>query len=87
MNTMEEFVRLMHDQPEQAFDYLSNNAYQFRASELVSITKELLYAAYDMLGKDDHDKVIKTAAENMADNLEIDLYDDVIIPEQSNGRN
>lgn len=75
MDANEEMIRTMHDDPKQAYDYFSNNYHNLTNSEKVNLTKELLYAIYDMCDEETHKRVLMTAAENLADHNDIDLYD------------
>ena len=75
MDANEEMIRTMHDDPKQAYDYFSNNYHNLTNSEKVDLTKELLYAIYDMCDEETHKRVLMTAAENLADHNDIDLYD------------
>lgn len=82
MDTNEELIRTMHDEPNKAYDYFSNNYYNLTNSEKVNITKELLYAIYDMCDEDTQRKILMTAAENLADSYEVELYPDEIFGDE-----
>lgn len=88
MDAMEEFVRKMYSEPDDAFDFISNEGHKFRQSELIDISRELIYAAYEVYGKGADAEIMKRCAENLADRLEIDLDNEqsVILPEQTGER-
>ena len=88
MDAMEELIHKMYSDPDSAFDFLSNEGHQFRQSELLDISRELIYAAYEVFGKGADAEIMKRCAENLAERNEIDLDDEqsIIIPEQNGGR-
>lgn len=45
---MEEFINILMNEPETAYDYFANNYYEFSKSEIVDITKEFIYAIYNI---------------------------------------
>ena len=97
MDTMEEFVRISHNEPDKAFDYFTDNAEKLTKSELISICRELLYYTDNTFNdKKISNDIIKSTMEELASRIDIDLYDlngidpddeEYFISEQNGGRN
>ena len=45
---MQQFIEVMRDNPDHAYDFIANHYTQFYKDELASIVKELLYGFYEM---------------------------------------
>lgn len=70
---MKEFVEVLKNNPDKAFDYISNNYYKFSKDELKDIIKELLYSIEEnTIHKSEYNKVLYDAATELEDFL--DLY-------------
>lgn len=46
MNNMKEFIEVLRENPNHAYDYVLNEAYGMNKNELVRIIAELLYAIH-----------------------------------------
>lgn len=69
-NTMVEFVEVLRNNPNGAFNFIADNGYKFSKSELVDIAKELLYGIYfeaehGLITRKDHDQILANAAEEL----------------------
>jgi 20S proteasome alpha/beta subunit len=62
---MKEFIELLENNPEKAFDFISNEYYKMSKDELKDIAKELLYAMYDKMTKEEHDMALADVAEEL----------------------
>ena len=67
---MKQFVKVLKENPNGAYDYIANNYHKYSRGELTDIVKELLYAIHDK-AKFEHDEILTSVAEELADN-----YDD-----------
>lgn len=72
-NIMVEFVEVLRNNPDGAFDFIANNGHNFSKYELVDIAKELLYAIhyeanFGLLTTADHDQILANAADELAEN-------------------
>ena len=70
-NVMKEFMEILRNNPDKAFDFICNNYHLFSKGELADVVKELLYGIYyesehGLLTTADHNKIL----ENTADQLE-----------------
>ena len=96
IDPMEAFIRILHDNPDRAFDYISNNYGKLRTSELVDILRELVFAIGNEVNTETEASILRYCAENLADNNDVNLNltsedigsDDIILPfdSQGNGR-
>ncbi len=50
---MENFIKILKDDTNKAYDYISNNYYRMDKGELSDIIKELLFAVYSYSIRDD----------------------------------
>lgn len=64
---MEEFIEVLKNNPDGAYDFICNNYYKMSKEELKDITKELLYAVYDNVTKAEHNKILNDAATELKD--------------------
>ena len=67
MDTMKEFIEVLKNNPNGAYDYISNNYFEMSKDELKDIVKELLYAVYDNVTEEEHDKILMDAATELED--------------------
>lgn len=71
-NTMNQFVEILKNNPDHAYDFIANNAYMFSDYELANIIKELLYGIYSeskygSILEEDHNKILANAADGLAE--------------------
>lgn len=63
---MKEFIKVLKENPNHAYDYICNNYYKFSKEELKDIIKELLYGIYDNpVAKLEHDEILSSVAEEL----------------------
>lgn len=67
---MNEFIEVLKNNPNHAYDYISNNYYKMSKDELKDIAKELLYAIYTT-NKTEHDEMLKSVGDELTE-----LYED-----------
>lgn len=65
METMKEFIEVLENNPEKAYDFICNEYYKMSKDELKDITKELLYAMYDKMSKEEHNMALADVAEEL----------------------
>lgn len=63
---MKEFIEILKNNPNGAYDFICNNYYKMSKEELKDITKELLYAVYEN-AKDEHDIILSDVATELED--------------------
>ena len=66
---MNEFINVLKNNPNNAYDYIANNYYTMSKSELAQITKELLYAIYENHTTTEHDEILASVGEELEGNL------------------
>lgn len=65
---MKEFIEVLKNNPDGAFDFISNNYYKFSKDELRDIIKELLYSIHsNTIHKAEHNKFLYDAATELED--------------------
>ena len=64
---MKEFIEVLKNNPEKAYDFICNNYYKMSKDELKDITKELLYAVYSNTNKVEHNKILEDVAIELED--------------------
>lgn len=64
---MKEFIEVLRNNPNGAYDFICNNYYKMSKEELKDITKELLYAIYENVTKDEHDTILGDVAVELED--------------------
>ena len=74
-NIMSQFVEILRNNPNKAYDFIANTYWNMSKSELADIIKELLYAIYyeaeyGLIVFADHDKILANAADELADMYE-----------------
>lgn len=63
---MEDFINVLKNNPNGAYDYICSNYYKMSKEELKDITKELLYAIYDnVINTKEHDTIMNNVAEEL----------------------
>jgi 20S proteasome alpha/beta subunit len=67
---MKEFVDVLKNNPNGAYDFICNNYYKMNKEELKDIIKELLYAVHDNMTKAEHDKILNDVATELAEAFE-----------------
>lgn len=67
---MNEFIKVLKNNPDGAFDFICNNYHNMSKEELKDITKELLYAVHDNTDKAEHNKILNDVAIELADTYE-----------------
>lgn len=65
---MKEFIDVLKNNPNHAYDYLCENYYRMTKDELKDIAKELLYAIYDnAYSTEEHDSILNNVATELED--------------------
>ena len=64
---MKEFIEVLKNNPDKAYDFICNNYYKMSKDELKDIAKELLYAVYDNVSKVEHNKILEDVAIELED--------------------
>lgn len=64
---MKALIEVLKENPNGAYDFIANNYYKYNKEELKDVVKELLYAIYTNVTKDEHDKILNDVAEELAD--------------------
>ena len=67
---MKDFVQVLKNNPNGAYDYIANNYYKMSVEELKDIAKELLYAIHTNVTKAEHDKILSDTAEELTEQIE-----------------
>lgn len=65
METMKEFINVLENNPDKAYDFICNNYYKMSKDEIKDIAKELLYAMYDKMDKEEHNLALADVAEEL----------------------
>lgn len=73
MEAMKQFIEVLKNNPNHAYDFIGNNSHLFSKSELTDIVKELLYGIYTeaqhgLIDAADHDKILLNTAEGLEEN-------------------
>lgn len=64
---MKEFIEVLKNDPNQAYGFICNNYYKMSKDELKDVAKELLYAIYDNMDREEHDKILNDVATELED--------------------
>lgn len=64
---MLEFINVLKNNPNGAYDFICNNYYKMSKEELKDIAKELLYAIHSNTDKAEHDKMLDDVATELAE--------------------
>lgn len=68
---MKEFINVLKNNPNHAYDFICNNYYKMSKEELKDIAKELLYAVHsNAINTEEHDEILGEVAEELADYYE-----------------
>ena len=65
MEVIKEFIEVLEKNPDKAYDFISNEYYRMDRDTLKDIAKELLYAMYDKMTKDEHNEALADVAEEL----------------------
>ena len=65
MDAMNDFINVLKNEPDKAYDFICNNYYKMNKEELKEITKELLYAIHSNTIKAEHNKILGDVAEEL----------------------
>lgn len=68
MDAMKEFINVLKNNPNGAYDFICNHYYEMGKDDLQKIAKELLYAVYSNTDTAKHDKILDDVAEELLDN-------------------
>ena len=65
---MKDFIDVLKNNPDNAYDFICSNYYKMSKEELKDITKELLYAVYDnVINTAEHNKILNDVATELED--------------------
>ena len=67
---MKQFIEVLKNNPNHAYDFIANEYYKFSKEELKDITKELLYTIYNNNSKAMQSIMLEEVADELADNYE-----------------
>ncbi len=63
---MKDFIDVLKNNPDNAYDFICNNYYKMSKEELKDIAKELLFAVYDnVINTAEHNKILNDVAEEL----------------------
>jgi len=65
MEVIKEFIEVLKNNPDGAYDFICNNYYKMSKDELKDITKELLFAVHDNVTKAEHNKILNDVGEEL----------------------
>ena len=64
---MEQFIDVLKNNPNHAYDFLCENYYNMTKDELKNIAKELLYAIYENTSTAEHNRILDDVATELVD--------------------
>ena len=66
-----EFIEILKNKPDEAYDFICNNYNELSKTELVNIIKELLYSIYYHCRNDEdiYNQIMKDASLNLEDRI------------------
>lgn len=65
---MKEFIEVLKNNPDNAYDFICNNYYKMSKEELKDIVKELLFAVYDnVINTAEYNKIMNDVATELED--------------------
>jgi hypothetical protein len=64
---MKDFIEVLKNNPNGAYDCICNSYYKMSKEELKDIVKELLFAVYDNVADWEHDKILNDVAKELSD--------------------
>lgn len=67
---MNELINVLMNNPDGAYDFICNNYHNMSKNELKDVVKELLYAIYDNVSRDEHNKVLYDVALELTSDYE-----------------
>lgn len=70
MDVMKEFINVLKNSPNGAYDFICNHYYEMDKADLQKVAKELLYAIYSNTDTNKHDKILDDVAEELLDNYQ-----------------
>lgn len=67
-----QFVEILKNNPDHAYDFIANNAHMLSKYELADIIKELIYgiyseARYGAILEEDHNNILANTADGLAE--------------------
>lgn len=65
MDAMKEFIDVLKNNPDGAYDFICNNYYKMSKEDLQKATKELLYAIYNNTDTEKHNKILNDVADEI----------------------
>lgn len=70
MEIMKDFINVLKNNPNGAYDFICNHYYEMDKGDLQKVAKELLYAIYSNTDTDKHNKILDDVAEELLDNYQ-----------------
>lgn len=70
MDAMKEFINVLKNQPNGAYDFICNHYYEMDKADLQKVAKELLYAIHTNTDTAKHNKILDDVAEELLDNYQ-----------------
>ena len=67
---MKNFIEVLKNNPNHAYDHIANEGYKMSKEELVQIAKELLYTIYNNNTKAMHNLMLEEVADELEDYIE-----------------
>ena len=64
---MKDFIKVLENNPNGAYDYIANNYYKMSKEELKDVVKELLYSVHTNTTESEHNKILKDVAEELTE--------------------
>lgn len=64
---MDDFISILQNNPDEAYDFICNNYYNMSKEELKDIIKELLYAVYENTSRAEHNKIFYDVSLELVD--------------------
>ena len=64
---MKQFIEILRNNPDHAYDFIANNAWNFSKDELRNIIKEFLYAINRDLSALEYEEITTCVAEELND--------------------
>lgn len=68
---MKDFVEVLKNNPNGAYDYITSNYYKMSKEELKDIAKELLYSIYENTLETEHDKILEDVTKELTDQYDL----------------
>ena len=80
IKTMAQFTEVLQNNPDHAYDFISNNYWKMSKDEIVNVVKELLYSIHTNTTEDLHNKILLDAG------IELDEQYDEAYQEENDDR-